>query len=180
MIPSAAAAVHVPAHGTAIRPPAEELPVSPSPDEREPVLAVLSEDECYALLATAEIGRLAVNAEDRPLVFPVNFGLDGTTIVIRTHPGTKLAAAEHAKVSFEVDDLDPRTRSGWSVLVLGTAEPLTGAEGAAVVLDTLAVGVRPWAPGDYGTWVRLTPEGISGRRIVPGELPPAVDPRAYL
>ena len=83
-------------------------------------------------------------------------------------------------MSFEVDELDPRTRSGWSVLVLGTAEPLTGAEGAAVVLDTLAVGVRPWAPGDYGTWVRLTPEGISGRRIVPGELPPAVDPRAYL
>jgi nitroimidazol reductase NimA-like FMN-containing flavoprotein (pyridoxamine 5'-phosphate oxidase superfamily) len=144
------------------------------------VLSALTEDECYALLATAEIGRLAVNAEGHPLVFPVNFGLDGTTIVLRTQPGTKLAAAEHANVSFEVDEIDVRSRSGWSVLVRGVAERLTGADGAAVVLDTLAAGVQPWAPGDYGIWVRLTPQDVSGRRIVPGELPPAVDPRAYL
>src|SRR3954447_20339534 len=89
----------------------------------------LGADDCYRLLATQEIGRLGVNAEHYPLIFPVNFGLDGTTIVMRTEPGTKLAAAEHANVTFEVDEIDRRTRSGWSVLVRGLAERLTGRHG---------------------------------------------------
>jgi len=137
-------------------------------------------DECYRLLATQEIGRLAVNAEHHPLVFPVNFALDGTTIVIRTRAGTNLAAAEHANVSFEVDEIDRRTRSGWSVLVRGQAEEVGDAHRADLVARTHATGVEPWAPGDAGHWVRLIPHAITGRRIVPGELPPAVDPRAYL
>ena len=149
-------------------------------DGSTPSLEVLTAEECYALLGTQEIGRLGVNAEHYPLIFPVNFGLDGTTIVIRTHPGTKLAAAAHANVTFEVDQIDPRTRSGWSVLVRGLAERLTGRHGGEVILRTLARAVTPWAPGEYGVWVRLIPHAISGRVIVPGELPPAVDPRAYL
>jgi hypothetical protein len=46
--------------------------------------------------------------------------------------------------------------------------------------------VEPWAPGEHGNWLRLVAHDISGRRIisrrriVPGELPPAVDPRGYL
>ena len=152
----------------------------PTPDEPGPSMQVLTSDDCYGLLSTQEIGRLGVNAEHYPLIFPVNFGLDGTTIVIRTHPGTKLAAAEHANVTFEVDQIDPRTRSGWSVLVRGLAERLTGRHGGEAVLRTIARGVQPWAPGDYGVWLRLIPHAISGRRIVPGQLPPAIDPRAYL
>jgi uncharacterized protein len=146
----------------------------------ETTIQVLPTDECYRLLSTHELGRLGFNAEHYPLIFPVNFGLDGTTIVIRTEPGTKLAAAEHANVTFEVDAIDRRTRSGWSVLVRGLAERLTGRHGGEVVLRTLASSVPPWAPGEYGVWLRLIPHAISGRRIVPGELPPAIDPRAYL
>jgi hypothetical protein len=29
-------------------------------------------------------------------------------------------------------------------------------------------------PGDHGHWMRLIPHAISGRRIVPGQLPPAL------
>ncbi|RBY75476.1 pyridoxamine 5'-phosphate oxidase family protein [Geodermatophilus sp. TF02-6] len=137
-------------------------------------------EECYRLLATQEIGRLGVNAEHHPLIFPVNFGLDGSTIVIRTRPGTKLTAAVHANVSFEVDEIDRRTRSGWSVLVRGQAEEVGEEHRAELVARTHATGVEPWAPGDTGHWLRLIPHEISGRRIVTGELPPAVDPRAYL
>ena len=151
-----------------------------APDQVGPSTRMLTADECYALLATQEIGRLGVNAEHHPLIFPVNFGLDGTTVVIRTQEGTKLAAAEHANVSFEVDEIDRRTRSGWSVLVRGQAERLVGRHGGEVILRTLARGVQPWAPGEYGIWLRLIPHAISGRAIIPGELPPAVDPRAYL
>jgi uncharacterized protein len=137
-------------------------------------------DECYRLLATQEIGRLAVNAEHHPLVFPVNFALDGTTIVIRTRAGTKLAAAEHANVSFEVDEIDRRTRSGWSVLVRGLAEEVGPEHRAVLVERTHATGVEPWAPGEHGNWLRIIPHEVSGRRIVPGQLPWGVDDRAYL
>ena len=30
----------------------------------------------------------------------------------------------------------------------------------------------PWAPGEHGHWIRLVPKAITGRRIVPGQLPP--------
>ncbi|RFU19623.1 pyridoxamine 5'-phosphate oxidase family protein [Geodermatophilus marinus] len=143
-------------------------------------LEAIPAEECYRLLATQEIGRLGVNAEHHPLIFPVNFAMDGTTIVIRTRVGTKLAAAEHANVTFEVDEVDRSTRSGWSVLVRGVAEVVGEEHRAELVARTHGTGVEPWAPGDTGHWLRLVPHDISGRRIVPGELPPAVDPRAYL
>ena len=137
-------------------------------------------DDCYRPLGTQEVGRLGVNAEHYPLIFPVNYAMDGTTIVIRTQPGTKLTAAAHANVSFEVDEIDRRTRSGWSMLVRGLAEEVTSEHRAELVEATKASGAQPWAPGEHGNWLRLIPHQISGRRIVPGELPPAVDPRAYL
>jgi uncharacterized protein len=143
-------------------------------------LTTLAADECYRLLSTHEVGRIGVNAEHYPLIFPVNYALDGTTIVIRTAPGTKLTAASHANVTFEVDDIDRRSRTGWSVLVRGLAEEVGAEHRPELVARTHASGVTPWAPGEHGNWLRIIPHQISGRRIVPGELPPAVDPRAYL
>ena len=142
--------------------------------------AELEAEECYRLLATHDVGRLGVNAEHYPLIFPVNYALDRGVIVIRTHPGTKLAAAGHANVTFEVDDIDRRTRSGWSVLVRGLAEEVTSAHDAQLIERTVASGVQPWAPGTRGRWLRVIPQGISGRRIAPGELPPPFGPNGYL
>lgn len=132
------------------------------------------------MLATQQIGRLGVNAEHYPLIFPVNYGLDRGVIVIRTGTGSKPAAADHADVTVEVDDIDQRTRSGWSVLVRGLAEEVTGGHRAELVERTKAAAVEPWAPGDRGRWLRLIPQQISGRRVTPGELPPAFEPGAYL
>ena len=137
-------------------------------------------DECYRLLATHEIGRIGVNAEHYPLILPVNYAVDGTTLVIRTHAGTILQAAEHANVTFEVDEIDRATRSGWSVLVRGQAEEVGPEHRAELIARTKETGVEPWAPGEHGHWVRLIVHDVSGRRIVPGQLPPPVDPRAYL
>jgi uncharacterized protein len=140
---------------------------------------VIPADKCYELLGTQEIGRLGVIVEHYPLVLPVNYALDGTTLVIRTHEGTIRRAAEHASVTFEVDDIDRRTRSGWSVLVRGQAEEVGDAHRADLVARTQAAGVQPWAPGEKGHWVRIITHEISGRRIVPGELP-GMDARGYL
>lgn len=150
-----------------------------APDRATATMRVLPADECYRLLGTHEIGRVALHAERWPLVLPVNYALDGTTVVIRTHAGAILRAAEHANVTFEVDDIDRRTRSGWSVLVHGQAEEVGAGHRDELVARTRATGVEPWAPGDKGHWLRIIPHEISGRRIVPGELP-GLDPRGYL
>jgi nitroimidazol reductase NimA-like FMN-containing flavoprotein (pyridoxamine 5'-phosphate oxidase superfamily) len=144
-----------------------------------PTMNVLSSDECFQLLATHEIGRVGVLAGGYPLILPVNYRLDGTTVVIRTHQGTILQSAEHANVTFEVDDIDRGSRSGWSVLIRAQAEEVGEAHRADLVERTHQTGVEPWAPGAKDSWIRLITHEISGRRIVPGELPP-LDPRAYL
>ena len=143
-------------------------------------LQELTVEECYLLLETQQVGRLGVNAEHYPLIFPVNYALDRGVIVIRTHPGTKLAAASHANVTFEVDQINQPTRSGWSVLVRGLAEEVTAAHRAELIERTRASGVQPWAPGEHGHWLRLIPHAITGRRIVPGELPPAFEAAGWL
>jgi len=66
------------------------------------------------------------------------------------------------------------------VLVRGLAEEVGPKHRADLVARTQAAGAQPWAPGEHARWVRLIVHHITGRRIVPGELPPAVDPRAYL
>src|SRR4051812_22169710 len=144
-----------------------------------PTMNVLSSDECFQLLDTHEIGRIGVLAGGYPLILPVNYRLDGTTVVIRTHPGTILNSAEHANVTFEVDEIDRASRSGWSVLVRATAEEVSEQHRADLAARRRDSGLEAWAPGDKGHWIRLVTHEITGRRIVPGELPP-LDPRAYL
>lgn len=140
----------------------------------------LDNGECYRLLATQQIGRLGVNAEHYPLIYPVNYALDDAVGVIRTGAGTKLAAADHANVTFQVDEIDQRTRSGWTVLVRGLAEEVTSAHRDELVQRTHDTDVRPWAPGEHGRWLRLIPQHVTGRRIVPGQLPPPFEDAGYL
>lgn len=44
-------------------------------------------------------------------------------------------------------------------------QQLTAAHGAAVVERTRTTALEPWAPGDYGYWLRLIPHKVTGRRI---------------
>lgn len=129
-------------------------------------LEVLSRQRCMELLASpaVHVGRIGiVDYAGRPLVLPVNYVLDGQTIVFRTDEGTKLdAAARNAHIAFEVDAVDPGWEEGWSVVVQGLAEEVTDPE----ELRRLArLPLRTWAPGGKGHYVRLETETISGRRI---------------
>jgi uncharacterized protein len=130
-------------------------------------MEALSGVECYRLLATQQVGRLGVDVGRYPLIFPVNYALDGDTILVRTRPDTALTAADYANVAFEVDAIDPRTSSGWSVLVRGLAEDVTATHRGESHKDTRACGPEPWPPGEHERWIRIVPHGVSGRRIVP-------------
>ena len=67
--------------------------------------------------------------------------------------------------SFEVDELHPSDRTGWSVLIRGLAELVTPAHDTELAARTRSSGATPWAPGDKTSWLRIIPHGISGRRI---------------
>lgn len=128
---------------------------------------VLDREECLALLAQDVIGRLAVMSGIGPVIFPVNYALDADAIVFRTAPGTKLDAGPRAPASFEIDDFDRETKSGWSVVVVGRLEEATPFDGAVLERVT-SLPVEPWAPGDKPHWVRLVPTRITGRRVQHG------------
>ncbi len=77
--------------------------------------------------------------------------MDGTTIVIRIHPGTTLSAVSHAHVTFEVDETDARRRNGWSLLLRGLAEEVRPEHRLALAERTRpsggAMGARDRLPG---------------------------------
>jgi uncharacterized protein len=139
-------------------------------------MRVLDRDECLCLLAKDEIGRLAVIAGNTPVVFPVNYALDGDTIVFRTDPGTKLDHGPRARASFEVDSFDRTRRTGWSVVAAGRLEEVTHYD--AATLDRVRrLAIDPWAAGDKAHWMRLVPDRVTGRRIDPAtKVPPTVSP----
>lgn len=126
-------------------------------------LEVLSRRECIDLLATVPVGRIVYTESALPAVQLVNFRLAGNTVVIRTAPGSKLAAAaRHAIMAFEADRYDEDARIGWSVTVVGHAWVVEE-------LDEIAAlerkPLRPWAPGRRDHYVRIAIERVTGRRL---------------
>ena len=124
----------------------------------EAVLEEIPHDECLALLATEQIGRLAVSWATGPIVAPVNYVVAGDTIVFRSSAGTKLRAMAARPVSFEVDRFDPERREGWSVLVRGRARETSGRQFADLPVD-------PWVPEGKDHWIAIRIASVTGRRV---------------
>lgn len=117
----------------------------------------LSQDECRHLLRGHSLGRVSWAAAGGIQVMPVSYAYTEDRIVLRTAVGSALSKLlEPQQVGFEIDDLDPETQTGWSVLVHGISGPGEAAEGALT---------EPWAPGDRPVVVAITPSDFSGRAI---------------
>src|SRR6187401_3245186 len=109
-------------------------------------LEILDRDECFRLLETATLGRLALTSGALPVILPVNFLLDGERILVRTSPGTKLAAAAtNTVVAFEVDAFDSFDHSGWSVAVTGKSREISDPADLAYVKQ---LPLAHWSPAD--------------------------------
>lgn len=132
---------------------------------------VLREHESWALAREAVVGRLAVVVDDHPDIFPVNFVVDGGSIVFRTAEGTKLAAAVDAPVAFEVDGYDPVSGNAWSVVVKGTVREL---KSLYEVLDAVELPLHTWHSAPKPRLLRIVATSISGRRFPRAEGPPPV------
>ena len=137
----------------------------PNPPTDHVGLEVLSSAQCDELLADNTIGRLAFVSDGGVVIFPVNYRYTNHTIVFRTADGTKLdVAANHQPVAFEIDGYDLESKTGWSVLVKGIARYVMEETEEAELAD---LDLRPWAPlTRVRRWVRISPEEITGRKIV--------------
>ena len=85
-------------------------------------LEQLPYEECLRRLREGTVGRIAVVADDFPIVLPVTYRLVETTgltwIAVRTRPGNVIERAS-MNVAFEIDGIDPVHKQGWSVLARG-------------------------------------------------------------
>lgn len=126
-------------------------------------LEVLHRDECLRLLASQLVGRVAVVVDTSPLIFPVNYALDGDSIVFRSDDGSKVSGANSGfQMSFEIDGIDEPGRRGWSVVVNGIGREVVDGTELARLRD---LGLEPWASGPKTHWVRIRPGTITGRRV---------------
>jgi nitroimidazol reductase NimA-like FMN-containing flavoprotein (pyridoxamine 5'-phosphate oxidase superfamily) len=133
------------------------------------VLEELDEAECLRLIASGGIGRIGFSGRYGPTVMPVNYQLYDGSIVFRTAQDsatdedlrTGIANAEY-KVAFEIDDFDTAARTGWSVLIQGSAHHV---ESEAERASVAGAGVDPWPGGDRELFLRITPMRITGRRV---------------
>jgi len=135
----------------------------------------LSRDECFTLLGHETVGRFVYADDLGPAAVPVNYAVAGQDIVFRSEDGSKVRGLRDHGVAFEVDHIDDASRSGWSVLVRGTAEVIE--IGTAEELEMESVRVRellrridgdaplPWKKGIHKIWVVITPKTVTGRRL---------------
>ena len=130
-------------------------------------LQQLTRDQCLDLLRShLFLGRIGYVVDGLAIIVPVNFVVDGESVVYSTAKGSKLSwLSNHSRVAFQADHGRPADHSGWSVLIHGTAREVTDPG----ELETLRTGsLRSWAIPSADHWVRISIEHISGRRIERG------------
>jgi len=128
-----------------------------------PVITPLTVDECWRALEGTDLGRIGFDLGRGPRIHPVNFVLDGRSVLVVTGEDTELALFEElfsagATVAFEADEVDRASRTGWSVLLGGRL--------ARVAHDEPVPDLRPWADGDRTQLLRIAPVEVTGRRLV--------------
>jgi nitroimidazol reductase NimA-like FMN-containing flavoprotein (pyridoxamine 5'-phosphate oxidase superfamily) len=124
----------------------------------------ISSTRCQELLESRSIGRVAWQAADGPQILPVTYAWHDGTIIFRTSPhGVLSELVRPTDVALEIDELDPDSRRGWSVVVHGRAQGV--AEPDQLVRMWTVGGVVPWASGIRNVFIQIIPRRITGRMV---------------
>jgi uncharacterized protein len=136
-----------------------DLPASASHDHIE----ILERDECIRRLAAHGVGRIGVVSRGKVAVFPVNYLVDGDSVIVRVRRDGGLDEATRGTfVAIEIDHADSMYHEGWSVLVQGRCAHVTDPE----ELDALGhLPLLPWGGPDRDTYLRVAMESVSGRHV---------------
>ena len=117
------------------------------------------------LLASVDYGRVVFCPKSVPAIRPVNHLVDEGRIIIRTWLTSAISgavqSADGVVVAYEADSIDPQTRAGWSVVVIGHASGLTE-PGQVLRYQQL---LPPWI-NHPDTVVAIEPEIITGLCII--------------
>lgn len=133
----------------------------------ESPVTVMEEQECWELLRSTPIGRIAIVIGNEVEIFPINYEVKDDALYLRTAEGTKLFAVAMGKpVTIEIDGWDEV--QGWSVIAKCTAYQLDHQDEVA---EAQQLGLQPWVPTRKNVFVKLTPTRISGRRFTFGPQP---------
>lgn len=120
----------------------------------------LTEAECWEFLRSQEFGRLAYHLLEEVNIVPLNFAVDGETLLFRTAPGSKLiGVVMNADVAFEADAYDETTAR--SVVVHGSARLLPEDEAHRAE----NVPLRPWVDDQKYNVVEIVPTKLTGRQF---------------
>lgn len=120
----------------------------------------MSLDQCWQMLREEEFGRLAFHLAEQVHITPINYAVDGKTLIFRSAEGSKLlGVVMNADVAFEVDEFTEHHAR--SVIVRGNARVLEEDEEHRAE----NVPLRPWVVGSEDKYnvVEITPTEISGR-----------------
>lgn len=122
--------------------------------------------EALRLLASVPFGRVVFTARALPAVRVVNHIVDRGEVIVRTSEGSQVALLlgqpSGSVVAYEADELDPATRTGWSVVVTGLAMPVTDPDAVSRYENLL----RPWVEVPMAGFIRIRPEIITGYHLV--------------
>lgn len=131
----------------------------------------LDEVQAWEFLTAHRIGRLAIVIGGEPDIFPVNYVVDGQSLVFRTAEGSKLLAASlGGRMALQVDEW---THEGAvSVLAHGTPHVMEGEERESAT----SLELDPWVPTHKEHWVRLEVDEVTGRRFRFGPEPEPFHP----
>jgi len=123
--------------------------------------AVLNAYDCWQLLPTEEVARVAWEGPDGVAIVPVNYTVAGQTLWFQTQPYSALGRqCKGGRLAVEVDHLDPADRSAWSVVAIGWAQLVDGGD----VPDAVR-RMELWIPGPRSLAVRVEPVKLTGRRV---------------
>lgn len=121
--------------------------------------------EAMRLLGSVPVGRIVFTQHALPAIRPVNHLVEGSDVVVRTHPGAAVVSAvgeaAGVVVAYEADEISATTRAGWTVIVTGTARLVHDAADAARYESAL----RPWAAGDMSQIIRISADIVTGYKL---------------
>jgi len=124
------------------------------------VITALSHQQCWDMLRAEEFGRLAFRLVDEVHITPINYAVDGSTLLFRTAEGDKLLGVVlGSDVAFEIDSFE--SESARSVVVRGAAR-LLGEDEAHRAEN---VPLRSWTGTLKYNVVEIVPKVVTGRRF---------------
>jgi nitroimidazol reductase NimA-like FMN-containing flavoprotein (pyridoxamine 5'-phosphate oxidase superfamily) len=137
--------------------------MSTEPETLTPTLTPLTRPQCLALLGQHQVGRIAWQAVDAQQILPITYTVFEGRVYFRTSAYSILSdLLLPTVVALEVDELDPMTRTGWSVVVHGRTQAVAEPDG---VTRRWAIDPLPWAPGGRHLFVEITPTEVTGRML---------------